>query len=171
MHHHHHHAPFAIAGLLVIITILTGVGTFTDYWGVASLGNAQGHMGIYAWGKSGANRQFQRSPGWLQCVVVCQLMAFSFELLFCLLVVPAILFRRMMPVHAACTLLSLIILILLFIGMIVFAVNIGNYTLVPGIKMKVGWSWGISLAATILSLVLFLVSGSATGYGAYSEYR
>uniref|UniRef100_A0A1I7TJ06 MARVEL domain-containing protein n=1 Tax=Caenorhabditis tropicalis TaxID=1561998 RepID=A0A1I7TJ06_9PELO len=171
MHHHHHHAPFAIAGLLIIVTILTGVGTFTDYWGVASAGALQGHMGIYNWGKSDANRLFQRSPGWLQCVVVCQLMAFSFELLFCLLVVPAIIFRRMMPVHAACTLLSLIIFLLLLISMIVFAASIGNYRLNGVIPMKVGWSWGISLAATILALVLFLVSGSATGYGAYSEYR
>ncbi|CAL2050331.1 hypothetical protein CAEBREN_06198 [Caenorhabditis brenneri] len=168
MHHHHHHAPFAIAGLLIVITVLTAVGTFTDYWGVGPGIN----VGIYRWGKSGANRDFQNSPGWLQCVVVCQLMAFSFELLFCLLIVPAILFRRMMPVHAACTLLSLIIFILLLISCIVFAVNIHGYIFANLlVKMKVGWSWGLSLAATILSLLLFLISGSATGYGAYSEYH
>ncbi|CCD69941.1 Lens fiber membrane intrinsic protein [Caenorhabditis elegans] len=167
MHHHHHHAPFAIAGLLIIVTILTGVGTFTNYWGVS--GNL--HMGIYQWGQAGANRSFQRSAGWLQCVVVCQLMAFSFELLFCLLVIPAIVFRRMMPVHAACTLLSLIIFILLLISIIVFAANIGSFYYNALISLKLGWSWGITLAATILSFLLLLVSGSATGYGAYSEYR
>ncbi|CAI2357279.1 unnamed protein product [Caenorhabditis sp. 36 PRJEB53466] len=166
MSHHHHKAPFVTAGLLLIVTILTGVGTFTDYWFKSN----DFHSGIYHWGKSDAGTLFKKDPGWLKCVVVCQLMAFSFELLFCLLVIPAILFRKMMPVHAACTILSLVIFILLVISSIVFAANVGSYNNVL-FKFKVGWSWGISLAATILSFFLLLVSGSATGYGTYSEYR
>uniref|UniRef100_A0A8R1E6P3 Uncharacterized protein n=1 Tax=Caenorhabditis japonica TaxID=281687 RepID=A0A8R1E6P3_CAEJA len=170
MRHHHHKVPFVTAGFLVVVTVLTGVGTFTDYWGVASVGPSSiAHTGIYHWGKSDANSLFNRDPGWLKCVVVCQLMAFSFELLFCLLMVPVIFFRKMVPVHAACTLLSLFIFILLAISSILFAVNVSDYNILV-VKLKLGWSWGVSLAATIASLLLFLVNASATGYGTYAVY-
>ncbi|CAB3399322.1 unnamed protein product [Caenorhabditis bovis] len=171
MHSHHEKAPFVCAALLIVITILTGIGTFTDYWGTMTTGGTTfAHTGLYHWGKSDGNNVFQKQPSWWKCVVVCQLMAFSFELLFLILVIPAMIFRKHMPVHAVCSFLSFVIFILLTISVIVFGVNVDDYQKF-GVKLRVGWSWGISLAADILAFFLLLVNGTSTGFSAYQTYR
>ncbi|CAD6193102.1 unnamed protein product [Caenorhabditis auriculariae] len=166
-HEHHKKGPFVVAFLLILVTILTGVATFTNYWATLSVFGANaGHMGLYAWFKSGANDAFNAQPGWWKCTVVTMLMAFSFELLFCILVIPSILFRKHIHGHALNALLSIIIAILLFVGIITFAVKVGSFN-VAGISvpLKLGWSWGVGVAAAVVSIILILAS-SGSAYGA-----
>ncbi|CAI5454165.1 unnamed protein product [Caenorhabditis angaria] len=163
---HHHHAPILNTAILLLLVILTGVGTFTAYWGTGTTN----HIGIYQWGTAEGPEVFNNGPAWMKWVVVCQLIAFSLELLFLLLAIPAIIFRKMLPVHAFSTGIAFLILLFLTIALVTFAVNVGSYTALHD-NFKLGWSWYVSLSAAIFAFFLFLSTSASTGYGAYHQYR